>query len=196
MALRHGSPSMTQVTAQIVRISPERAERDIQRLADLLIDAVEAGASVGFLPPLSKASALVYWREVITAMQQGTRVLLVALEHDRVQGAVQLALETRLNGDHRAEVIKLLVHRRSRRRGLAKALIAEMESVAITFGRTLLLLDTEKGSEAEHLYHSLGYVRFGEVPNYARGADSQLLTTVFFYRRLEGDPPKIRRALL
>jgi len=168
----------------ITPFTVDLAERKINELADLLIDAVDSGASVGFMPPLGREEALAYWREVIAAMQAGSRVLLVALEDNRVEGSVQLALETRANGNHRAELIKLFVHRRARRKGLAKALMAEAESAARCLGRTLLVLDTRKGGEAEKLFASIGYMRIGEVPEYARSGDGSLHTTVFFYRQL------------
>jgi acetyltransferase len=172
----------------IASLDPEEAEKNIDQLAGLLIDAVESGASVGFLPPLGTEEALGYWREVIAAMRQGRRVLLLALEGDSgdvIQGSVQLDLETRANGNHRAEATKLFVHRRARRGGLAKVLMSELEAAARRLGRTLLVMDTRKGGEAEKMCESLGYVRYGEVPNYARSADGQLHTTVFFYRQLK-----------
>src|SRR5438270_4951358 len=152
----------------IVSFTPEQAEKEIEQLADLLIDAVDSGASIGFMPPVSKAEALAYWRDVIDAMRTGRRVLLVALDIDLDEGSVQLDLEPRANGNHRAEVIKLFVHRRARRRGLAKALMSQVEAVARRLGRTLLLMDTRKGGEAEKMCQSLGYIRYGEVPGYAR----------------------------
>jgi acetyltransferase len=169
----------------IVRCSAEQAEEHIDQLACLLIDAVDSGASVGFLPPLGEADAEDYWRVVIAAIHEGSRVLLVALEDDQIQGSVQLALEMRPNGNHRAEAMKLFVHRRARRRGLAKALMAEVESTARVLGRSLLIMDTRQGGEAEKMCESLGYTRFGEVPGYARSGDGRLHSTVFFYRQLE-----------
>jgi len=168
----------------IVLLSPHQAESAIGQLAELLIDAVMSGASIGFMPPLREPEAMEYWREVIAAMRGGSRTLLVAMENDRIEGAVQLALEMRANGNHRAEVIKLFVHRRSRGRGLAKRLMAEAEAAAGRLGRTLLVMDTRKGGEAEKLCESLGYIRYGEVPEYARSGDGSLHTTVFFYRQL------------
>src|SRR5579859_7669798 len=113
------------------------------------------------MPPVSRAEALSYWRDVIGAMRIGRRVLLVAMDGDLVQGSVQLDLEPRANGNHRAEAIKLFVHRRARRRGLAKALMLEVESTARRLGRTLLLMDTRKGGEAQKMCESLGYTRYG-----------------------------------
>jgi acetyltransferase len=171
--------------ATIACFSAEQAGREIGQLARLLVDAVESGASVGFMPPLSHAEAHDYWQGVVRSIGDGTHVLLVAMDGDRVEGAVQLALETRANGNHRAEAMKLFVHRRARRRGLAKALMAEVERTARSLGRTLLLMDTRKGGEAEKMCEALGYVRFGEVPNYARNADGRLHATAFFYRQLD-----------
>jgi GNAT superfamily N-acetyltransferase len=169
----------------IVALTPERAELELSQLSSLLIDAVESGASIGFMPPVGAAEARDYWRGVIASIRDSSRVLLAAVEADLIQGSVQLALETRPNGNHRAEVMKLFVHRRARRRGLARALMAAAEATAHKLGRTLLIMDTRKGGEAEKLCESLGYVRFGEVPGYARSVDGTLHTTAFFYRLLD-----------
>ena len=168
----------------VVRFTPEQAAGAIDHLASLLIDAVDSGASVGFMPPLARNEAIAYWESVIAAMRDGSRVLLAALDGDLIRGSVQLALEMRANGNHRAEAMKLFVHRRARRQGLARALMAEVESTARSLGRTLLLMDTRKGGEAEKLCEALGYVRFGEVPGYARSSDGSLHTTSFYYRQL------------
>jgi acetyltransferase len=101
----------------IVTFTPEQAAAEIGQLADLLMDAVDSGASIGFMPPLGKEEALAYWSEVIAEMGQGRRVLLAVVEGELVQGTAQLGLETRANGNHRAEAMKLFVHRRARRRG-------------------------------------------------------------------------------
>ena len=168
----------------IVRYTAEQAESDVEQLADLLIDAVESGASIGFMPPILRAEAFSYWQDVIAAMRTGRRVLLVAMDGDIIQGSVQLDLEPRANGNHRAEAMKLCVHRRARRRGLATSLMLEVESTARQLGRTLLLMDTRKGGEAEKMCESLGYTRYGEVPNYARSADGRLDASVFYYHQL------------
>lgn len=159
------------------------AEGLLGELAELLVDAVDSGASIGFMPPLELAEAQEYWQGVLAAIRAGDRVLLAALEGGTVLGSVQLFCEMRANGRHRAEAGKLFVHRRARRRGLARALLAELETVAQAREITLLLMDTRKGGEAERLCESLGYTRWGEVPEYARSGDGTLHTTVFFYQR-------------
>jgi ribosomal protein S18 acetylase RimI-like enzyme len=168
----------------IVCYTAGQAESDIEQLLDLLIDAVDSGASIGFMPPIHRAEAFSYWQDVIGAMRSGRRALLVAMDGDLIQGSVQLDLEPRANGNHRAEAIKLFVHRRARRLGLAKVLMTEVESTARRLGRTLLLMDTRKGGEAEKMCESLGYTRYGEVPKYARSGDGRLDASVFYYRQL------------
>jgi acetyltransferase len=168
----------------IAAFSAEQAEAAIAQLSRLLIDAVDSGASIGFMPPLSETEANAYWGGVIDGIRDGSRILLVAQDASGIVGSVQLALEMRANGNHRAEAMKLFVHRRARRRGLARALMAEVEATAARMHRTLLLMDTRKGGEAEKMCESLGYVRYGEVPDYARSGNGELHTTVFFYRRL------------
>jgi len=168
----------------ILSFTPDEAERDIQQLADLLMDAVASGASIGFMPPLTESEALNYWRSVIAAMRDRSRVLLVAADGVLIQGSVQIGLEMRANGNHRAEAMKLFVHRRARRQGLARALMAAVESTARQIGRTLVLMDTRTGGGAEKMCEALGYVRFGEVPDYARNADGLLHATSFFYKQL------------
>jgi len=169
---------------RIEALTPERADAEMAALVELLVDAVDSGASVGFLPPLGEEEARGYWSETIAAVRGGTRVLLAAVEAGVVQGAVQLALEKRANGQHRCEAMKLFVHRRARRRGMARMLMTEAEAAARSLGCTLMLMDTRKGGEADLLCQSLRYEAYGEVPGYARSGNGELHTTVFYYRKL------------
>lgn len=165
-------------------LTAEQVEAEIGSLTGLIIDAVDNGASIGFMPPLAEADALAYWRDVVAALRDGSRILLVASEAGVIQGAVQLALEKRANGQHRCEAMKLFVHRRARRRGIARELMTEAESAARAAGCTLMLMDTRKGGEADQLCQKLGYEAYGEVPGYARSGNGELHTTVFYYRKL------------
>src|SRR5258706_11479294 len=124
----------------ILPFTPEEAERDMQQLANLLMDAVASGASIGFMPPLEESEALNYWRSVIAAMRDGSRILLVAADGDLIQGSVQIGLEMRANGNHRAEAMKLSVHGRAARQGLPRALMADVEGTAAPIGVTFLLM--------------------------------------------------------
>ncbi len=154
-------------------------------LCGLLQRCVDDGASIGFLPPLAAAAAEAYWRRVSGAVHAGETVLWVAESDGRVVGSVQLTLETRANGGHRAEVAKLMVDPAARRRGIGRALMSALEDEAGRLGRTTLVLDTREGDPSERLYAGLGYQRVGVIPEYARGADGGLHGTVFFYKLLK-----------
>jgi acetyltransferase len=169
----------------VVRLQTDDVTRHAGPLAELLIDAVDSGASVGFLPPLSREDADAYWRTVAGALTAGHRILLAVFDAAGLAGSVQLDLPAMPNGAHRAEVVKLFVHRRARGRGLARALMAAVEAEARQAGRTLLVLDTRAGDAAERLYEAIGYVRAGTIPRYARSASGELHATVFLYRWLE-----------
>ncbi|HMK72656.1 MAG TPA: GNAT family N-acetyltransferase [Myxococcaceae bacterium] len=169
---------------RIQRCSARRAAELRGPLVELLRDAVDTGASVGFLPPLGSEEAGEYWHGVEQALTGGRRELLVADLDGRVAGTVQLELAAFPNGRHRAEVLKLLVHGSARRRGIGRALMREAEEVARSHGRTLLVLDTLQGHPAEHLYLALGYVRVGAIPGYARVGSGALEPTVVYYRTL------------
>ncbi len=151
-------------------------------LAGLLIDSVHGGASVGFLAPLSEATALEYWGQIRTSLE--TVRLWVAEMDGLVVGSVQLALCTKPNGVHRAELQKLLVHSGFRGRGIASRLMAACEDDARSARRTLLFLDTEAGSDAESIYRHLGWEKAGEIPFYFARPTGELHTTAVYYKQL------------
>jgi acetyltransferase len=154
-------------------------------LIELLRDSVEGGASVGFLTPLKRELAEAFWHDMLREAQSLYRVILVATTEDgSVAGSVQLSLSPKENGRHRAEVQKLLVHSRFRNQGLGRRLMKAIEPEARQRGITLLVLDTIAGELAEQLYLKLGYVRVGEIPNYASFPDGRLWATVIFYKQL------------
>ncbi|MEI7770605.1 MAG: GNAT family N-acetyltransferase [Chloroflexales bacterium] len=166
----------------IERLSATAATATRDDLSAILRDAVDGGAAVGFLPPLSAIEATQYWDAVIAEVAAGTRALLVSRVGGMAVATVQLALPGRPNASHRAEVQKLLVHRAARRRGLGTALMMAVEGLAREFGRSLIVLDTRAGDHGERLYRRMGYREAGRIPGYARSADGSLHTTVIFYR--------------
>ena len=153
----------------------------LQDLVDILIDCVAGGASVSFMHPLSQEKALAFWRSVVEGVANGERALLVAEDDSGIVGTVQLILAQPENQPHRADVAKMLVHRRARRQGLGEALMKAAEREARVCGKTLLMLDTTTGMDAERLYSRLGWQRFGEVPGHALLAHGGLSDTAFFY---------------
>jgi ribosomal protein S18 acetylase RimI-like enzyme len=117
-------------------------EAAIAGLADVLIDCVEGGASVSFMHPLSRERAVGFWRRVARDVTAGDRALVIAEDAQGVCGTVQLVLDQPENQPHRAELSKMLVHRRARRRGLGEALMRAAEDAAGECGKTLLVLDS------------------------------------------------------
>jgi len=171
------------MTYTVETVSVNDMDRYRQDLIELLMDSVNGGASVGFMPPLSAETADDYWAGINTELATGIKDLLVLKNEDeRVIGSVQLAYPGKANASHRAEVQKLFVHSRFRRNGYAQKLMTALEEAAQKRNRRLLVLDTRKGDASESLYGKLGYQRAGEIPGYARSANGRLHTTVFLYK--------------
>jgi GNAT superfamily N-acetyltransferase len=161
-------------------LDADAARREQPALIALLRDVVDDGGSVGFLPPLSLDEAREYWEGVAVAVQGGGRLLWVAREDGALLGTVQLDLEKRANGSHRAELIKLMVHTSARRRGVGRALMRAAQDEARRRGRRTLVLDTRQGDPSEALYRSLGWSLAGAIPQDARSANGELHATALY----------------
>jgi GNAT superfamily N-acetyltransferase len=169
----------------IHELEQDRAAEHMAGLVELLDDAIDDGASLGYVGRPSPQVLRDYWQEVISQVEPEHLALLAALdEKGRVAGSVQLVREGKPNGRHRAEVRKLLVHRNFRRHGLGCRLMEELQDQAKSWGLGLLLLDTATGEPAEVLYKNMGYVCFGLVPDYASYPDGGLHEVSFFYKRI------------
>lgn len=175
---------MADAPAEARVVSGAEIPRILPTLSVLLRDAVDGGASLGFLAPLDPAEAGMYWRGAESEVRAGRRILVVARSGARVVGCVQLVLSTRANAPHRAEVQKLCVLTAERGKGIGKALMEAAHAAALARGRTLLVLDTRKGDPAEVLYRGLGYAELGVVPNFTRDRTGAYQDTVFFYKHL------------
>jgi GNAT superfamily N-acetyltransferase len=161
------------------------SDAQVRELAALLIDCVEGGASVSFMLPLTPERARAVWQRVAAGVHDGERALLVAEDqHGAIVGTVQLVLDQPENQPHRADLAKMLVHRRARRQGLGEQLMRAAEDTARDCGKTLLVLDTVTGGDAERLYTRLGWQRAGVIPDYALWPQGGLCATTYFYRRV------------
>jgi GNAT superfamily N-acetyltransferase len=160
-------------------------DAQIGALADVLIDCVEGGASVSFMHPLPRDRAVAFWRRVAQGVAAGERALLIAEDAHGLCGTVQLVLDQPENQPHRAELAKMLVHRRARRLGLGAALMRAAEATARECGKTLLVLDTAS-DDAERLYERLGWTRVGVIPGFALLPQGGLCGTTVYYRNLGG----------
>ncbi len=168
-----------------MEIGAAEARRRLPELTDLLVDVVDGGGANGFLRPLTPSDASAYWQRRIDDIEGGRSILLGSLAPDgSLTGIVVLDLAGQPNGQHRAELTKLMVRSSARREGLGTRLLAEAEDVARERGRWLLVLDTVPGSGAERLYRRHGWVEVGVIPDFARLPDGDPAPTVVFYKRL------------
>lgn len=158
----------------------------IEGLADVLQDCVDSGASVGFMSPLPRHKAVDFWQRALGSAARDERIVLIAEDTNdgAIIGTVQIILNMPDNQPHRADVAKMQVHRRARRRGVGEALMRAAEAAAREAGKTLLVLDTVTGSDAERLYTRLGWQRCGVIPDYALFPRGGLCSTTVFYRQL------------
>jgi GNAT superfamily N-acetyltransferase len=160
-------------------------EREIAGLSDVLIDCVEGGASVSFMFPMTRAKAESFWRGVAASTARGERVVVVAMNGaGSIIGSVQVVWAQPENQPHRGDIAKMLVHRKARRHGVGALLLEAAERVAQDAGRTLLVLDTVTGGDAERLYARHGWQRCGEIPNYALWPDGRPCTTTVLFKPL------------
>lgn len=164
------------------RLEPAELEELIDDLAAVLADCIAGGASVSYMAPFSHAEARAAFDGFAVDAALGGRVIVGAFADGRLVGTVQVVLALPPNQPHRAEIVKLLVHRSARRRGIAELLMAQAEREARIEGRTLLVLDAVTGGDAERLYQRLGWNKVGVIPNYALFPDGRYCDTTYFWK--------------
>lgn len=168
-----------------VRVLAALGEREVAGLCEVLIDCVDAGASVSFMWPMTHTKAERFWRSAGVSVDCGERIVLAAYDSGgAIIGTISVIWAVPENQPHRADVAKMLVHRRARRRGVGAALVAAAEREALRAGKTLLVLDTATGSDAERLYARQGWQRCGVIPNYALWPDGRPCATTVFFKSL------------
>lgn len=170
---------------EIRELGSVEAHRWVGALADVLLDCVDGGASVGFTSPFSRAMAESFFRKVVREVEDGERILLAAFIDSQLVGTVQIRTAMPPNQPHRGDVAKLLVLRSARGRGVAARLMERAEEVSRVTGKTLLVLDTVTGGDAERLYLRLGWTKAGVIPQYALFPDGQWCDTTIFWKQLK-----------
>lgn len=169
---------------EVKRLTAAEARRALDALADVLCDAVDGGDSVSFMDGFGTDDARAFYASLLPELEAGTRVLLAAYVDGELVGTVQLVHAWPPNSQHRADVAKLLVHRRVRGRGVGRALMEQLEQEARADGKSLLILDTAAERAADRLYDRLGWTPLGTVPGYARDPDGSFCDATFFYKHL------------
>ncbi len=175
---------------RIDRLDPAATREALPELAGLLADAVESGASVGFMNWNAHADYEAFWAGVLGEVEAGRTLLFVAREGRDLLGTAQLHLIAKPNQPHRAEIAKVLVRSRARRRGLGAALMRAAEEAARAAGRTLLVLDTDENGPARSLYNRLGWIEVGTIPRFALMPDGADCGSTFFYKSLSPPQPR------
>jgi GNAT superfamily N-acetyltransferase len=170
-----------------IRRLPQLGEPEVSGLAEVLNDCVHGGASVSFMLPMSPAKAAAYWRGVAAQVATGESLVLAAFDEAVIVGTVTLILRQPENQPHRADLAKMLVHRRARCRGVGAALLQAAEQEALGAGRTLLVLDTAS-ADAERVYARGGWQRLGEIPDFALWPAGGYCATTVFYKQLRRAP--------
>lgn len=172
------------MTATIRILDAEAARAAIPDLCEVLSDCINGGASLGFMLPFEPADGVAYWNDIAGQVEKGGIILGVAEVDGRVLGTVQIGLASKPNQPHRGDLMKLLVHSSARGLGLSRRLTDAVEREAARRGRTLLVLDTATGSDAEAIYPRLGWERVGVIPDYALWPQGGLCGTTLFYKRI------------
>ena len=170
---------------QIKTLTRDDILTHLDALADILDNCVNGGASVSFMLPFSTEKARAFWQGIAGSVERNERVVLACIDsQDDVIGTVQLITDQPENQPHRADVAKLLVHEKARRKGAAMALMEELEVQARARGISVLVLDTSTGSGAETFYQRAGWQKVGEIPRYALMPDGAMTATSVFCKFL------------
>jgi GNAT superfamily N-acetyltransferase len=167
---------------EIRRLDADGARAHLDGLAAVLADCVEGGASVGYLSPFSREDARRVYETYAAEVELGRRLLLAAFLDCEVVGTVQVVFAPHPNQPHRADIARMLVRRSARRRGIGSRLMERAEEAARTEGKTLLVLDTVTGDDAERLYERLGWTKVGVIPSYALYPDGRPCDTTVFWK--------------
>jgi GNAT superfamily N-acetyltransferase len=175
---------MSPASAPSIRQLSTPSPAEIEALSSLLVECVEGGASISFMLPLPRPKAAAFWQRVAEDVRRGDRLLLVAEDAEGICGTVQLITALPENQPHRADLAKMLVAPRARRRGLGAALMRAAENAAREAGKTLLVLDAVTGDDGARLYERLGWVKVGDIPNFALYPDGRPCGTTYYYRDL------------
>ena len=177
---------MVQDAIEIRRLDPGEARAELGRLAAVLADCVQGGASVGYLAPFTHEDAVAAFEGFVAEAEGGRRLILAAFDDGELVGTAQVILALPPNQPHRGEIAKVLVRRSARRRGVAWQLMERAEAEARAEGKTLLVLDAVTGGPAESLYEAMGWTRVGVIPGFALYPDGRPCATTYFWKSLGG----------
>ena len=169
---------------EIVSLAAPIADDALGELADVLADCVAGGASVSFMAPFPSAQALAFFRKVEGSVAKGDTVLLAASLKGKIVGTVQLGLDTPPNQPHRAEIKKMLVHRRARGHGIGTALMDVLIARGSALGKHVMVAGIDADNRGSiRMHERLGFEQTGHLKEVGFKF-GRWLDLVFMQRRL------------
>jgi ribosomal protein S18 acetylase RimI-like enzyme len=159
------------------------AGTDLEDLCDAADAAIKAGGGFGWLTAPPRHIMESYWRGVLLVPE---RRLFVARLDGTICGSAQLSRPPRNNEAQAfaAQLTSNFIAPWARGHGLARRIVVIVEEAARAAGFAILNLDVrDTQSAAIQLYESLGYIRWGTHPDYAR-VNGRSIPGHFYYKRL------------
>ena len=160
------------------------ADEDLHALCEATQAAILDGGGFGWLAPPRLRALEQYYRGVLLVPE---RMLFLARLNGAVVGVAQLVRPPRNNEAQAfaATLMHSFVAPYARGHGMARLLTQHVAEAARALGYQVLNLDVrETQSAALHLYESLGFVRWGVHPAYAR-VEGRTVRGYFYYKTLQ-----------
>jgi ribosomal protein S18 acetylase RimI-like enzyme len=173
----------------------ERCERpltdtELAELCEATDAAIIEGGGFGWIEPQGRAALERHFRGVLLVPE---RELFIARLDGHVVGSAQLVRPPRNNEAQAfaAQLTHAYIAPYARGHGLARLMVRRVEERAAALGHRVLNLDVrETQTTAIALFESLGYVRWGTHPAYAR-VRGQTVAGHYYYKLIE--PSRGRR---
>jgi acetyltransferase len=169
----------------IQRLTAPHIKLFMPQLVKLLLDNAAHGVSIGFCAHMSEEECRVFWESVAIQIRLKTHTLLVARQGDDIVGALQLCVENFPTLAHRAEIRHFMIHSEQRRQGIGRILLRTAEDEARHVKRSLLTAITRKSDPAEILFSGMGFMRYGEIPQYIQAENEVYHAVSCFYKLLK-----------
>jgi len=182
MSQAQAVPAPSRVATLSVECATALEEDDLHALCEATNAAILDGGGFGWVTPPGQQVLERYFRGVLLVPE---RDLLIGRADGLIAGSAQLVRQPRNNEAqaHCATLMHSFVAPYARGNGLARLMMIKAEEKARALGYKVMNLDVrETQTAAIALFESLGYLRWGEHPAYARVKGR--LIRGFFYTKL------------
>ncbi len=178
-----GADPLSQSRVSVERVSSLDAD-DLKAICEAADHAILDGGGFGWVAPPGRVALERYFKGVLLVPE---RELFVCRLDRVVVGSAQLVRPPRNNEAQAfaAQMMHAFVAPYARGHGLAHALTLRVEDGARTLGYHVLNLDVRETQQpAIALYESLGYIRWGVHPAYAR-VGGRTIRGIHYYKLLQ-----------